>query len=610
MKTSKETKKSSPKKKNFPKILLGSQKLRNKIKAKTLLAKTKLIKRRLVCEKCKERFPTWWEIREHWQSSGHKEPEECRWCRKKTYALQSHLCKEHWNFTCMCTYCGQLFMFQERLQEHEQRHTGSEYRCYCCGKRQKDQDTLRNHIFKHYVYEKYGCNICEKRFKKKINVEKHLKWIHFVCQYCGNTCENADDLRDHQKTHNDLKCVHCHKVFSQKNRLKYHYQMQHGHQDFYKCSLCFQRFPSKSRLLDHLKLKHKGYAKISCETCEMPFLYWSNYLHHFETAHAKQPDKFFCSFCDFSTNIRPKLQWHVEKTSGEGFFCKVCQLKLQCKTKFDEHMKTHEGKRDYACNYCDKSYATSDILKHHISLWHREKIVGKIRGHPCLVLGCDKYYTSRNSLSRHMRMKHTEVNYSGNVPGQFCAENTIECRLPLTFKDYARKLKESVVSIPLPNSDHADPSSTDKTTDTAVTETSSVSSSGKNTDHNVPFSSDKPTEKYGFEETAESETSSVNSSRKNTDKPTEKNGFEESPVDKATDQRDSQSDSIEVDVYFCNMCRKFWFANDKQFSKHMACHNKQIWNDECTECDEILESPEDAVRHYVQEHFKAEFLKY
>lgn len=36
-------------------------------------------KHKLVCDVCKEQFPTWWEIRDHWMTSGHKDQEQCRW---------------------------------------------------------------------------------------------------------------------------------------------------------------------------------------------------------------------------------------------------------------------------------------------------------------------------------------------------------------------------------------------------------------------------------------------------------------------------------------------------------------------------------------------------
>lgn len=36
-------------------------------------------KHKLVCEVCKETFLTWWEIRDHWMTSGHKDQEQCRW---------------------------------------------------------------------------------------------------------------------------------------------------------------------------------------------------------------------------------------------------------------------------------------------------------------------------------------------------------------------------------------------------------------------------------------------------------------------------------------------------------------------------------------------------
>lgn len=58
---------------DFPQII------KNKQKKNPLPNSKEKAKHRLVCDVCKEKFPTWWEIRDHWMTSGHKDQEQCRW---------------------------------------------------------------------------------------------------------------------------------------------------------------------------------------------------------------------------------------------------------------------------------------------------------------------------------------------------------------------------------------------------------------------------------------------------------------------------------------------------------------------------------------------------
>lgn len=430
----------------------------------------------------------------------------------------------------MCPFCGQLFMFREDQEKHVQHHKTAEYRCFLCGRRRKNEELLKTHMLSHFIYEKYGCNVCEKRFKKKKNMERHLKEVHFICQYCGKTCDNKIDLIRHNKIHDDLICLLCRKSFSQKNRLKYHYQLQHGHQDFYQCTLCFQRFSMKSRLLNHMKLIHKGIFNYDCSVCAAPFLYWQQYVNHFENAHRTDPPEkelFLCSSCDFSTNLKIKLQWHVEKTSGDGFFCKKCQVRFKCKGLFEKHMETHYGERVWICDHCDRSYSSDSTLKHHVSMYHKDELMKlNPRAYPCLESGCEAVYTNISSRARHIRRSHSK--------------NATKYRPSNNKSNKKRKLSQYRES------------------------------------HE--------------EKTVESTDDCLNK------------GYHH-----LIDKLPAES---EVDVYSCDICKRYWFTGAALFRKHMNNHEETLWNEKCAVCDKTLESPEDAVSHYSEDHLnvKVEFL--
>lgn len=475
-------------------------------------------------------------------------------------------------------------MFQEDLKKHMLQHDKTEYRCSHCGNRKKNEEELRIHVLNHFQNEKYGCNVCEKRFKRKKNLERHLVTIHFICQYCGGTSKSYEDLKRHMLIHRDLKCLLCKKVFSQKNRLKYHYQLRHGHQDFYQCTRCLQNFSKKSVLLDHIKLRHKGQSNFRCEVCAKPFLYRQLYQNHFQENHVKkvQENKLECSFCDFRTNLNVKLKWHVEKSSGVGFFCKKCQIRFECKGRFDKHMEDHEGENVWTCDFCSRSYKSDNKLTQHIYCCHKEQ-AGFVssRAYPCLEMGCDKFYITKSSLARHMRKTH---------------------------KVYVKRRRLPIVSSP----SKIDAKTTSKGIN--VNDEDAISKKEKESNQIQLCALGNESENGKTSEEGSSDVSNEGV------KETNQTLLNKSGGDETEKQSNSVgkgyhhmiqplSSSIEVSVYHCEMCKKFWFTGVLQFENHMRAHVENVCVEKCNNCNVNLGTPEEAVRHYVEEHLKVEYVQ-
>ena len=75
---------------------------------------------------------------------------------------------------------------------------------------------------------------------------------------------------------------------------------------------------------------------------------------------------------------------------------------LDCQKVFDNqrHIATvHEGKKQFKCSICDKSYGRNDVLKDHISSVH-----DGIKPHKCTI--CEKAFSRKDKLARHMKQVH------------------------------------------------------------------------------------------------------------------------------------------------------------------------------------------------------------
>lgn len=464
-------------------------------------------------------------------------------------------------------------------------HDKTEYRCSHCGKRMKNEEVLRTHVLSHFQNEKYGCNICEKGFKQKKNLEKHLVMIHFICQYCGGTSKSHEDLKKHMVIHRDLKCLLCKKVFSQKNRLKYHYQLVHGHQDFYKCTRCQQKFSKKSILLEHIKLRHKGKSNFRCEVCAKPFLYRQLYLNHFQANHIKRikENNFDCSFCDFTTDLKTKLKFHLEKSSGVGFFCKKCQIRFECKGRFDKHMEDHEGENVWTCDFCSRSYSSDNKLTQHIYMYHKEQAnLVSPRAYPCLEKGCDRFYITKSSLARHMRNAHKAY-----------------------FKPKGFRNVSSPSKIDTMTASEGINVNDDDTIDKKKKKSNQVQLCALGNESGNGKTSEEESSDVSNKEVNETNQTLLNESDG------DENGKQSNSVEKGYHHMiQPLSSSIEVvSVYHCEKCKRFWYTGVLQFENHMRTHIENDCVEKCDNCNVSLGTPEEAVRHYVEEHLKVKYVQ-
>ena len=77
-------------------------------------------------------------------------------------------------------------------------------------------------------------------------------------------------------------------------------------------------------------------------------------------------------------------------------------------TKWKTHMnKSHEGKKDYKCEYCGKSYFHGKDLKRHIHKHHKNRNRPIEKGHKDIQCeSCSKYFSQASHLKKHIHTVH------------------------------------------------------------------------------------------------------------------------------------------------------------------------------------------------------------
>ncbi|XP_016955151.1 gastrula zinc finger protein XlCGF46.1 [Drosophila biarmipes] len=227
-----------------------------------------------------------------------------------------------------CDICSDEFKEERRLFLHKKEHEGHMlYHCTepGCGEAFNRYESLRQHELWHseestrFVCMEEGC---DRIYRHKTSLNHHLSKAHAIgkppkthmCEFCGRVFKNGSALSQHRFSHED--------------------QMELP----YACELpdCHMRFYSKEKLKIHM-MRHQGIK---------------NYC---------------CPYCGLKKTTKNELRLHINfHTLERTWSCKDCTKVCNSSTSLKKHVRAiHEKARDYACNYCEKRFATSDTRKYH-----------------------------------------------------------------------------------------------------------------------------------------------------------------------------------------------------------------------------------------------------
>lgn len=214
------------------------------------------------------------------------------------------------------------------------------------------------------------CNICHKVFKKKkyLNVHKILHGAPHICHVCGAKLTSEYYLRIHIRRHNkDFTefCKICNKGFYLKAALKTHMSV-HTDDKPCTCEICHKSFGNRVYLRNHMKIHSQPGTrkKYKCDICGFETFYSYCYKEHLWTHTGES--QVACEVCGKLIR-RQYMKIHIRIHTGEKpDICEFCGKAFSSRRYLIKHRRTHTGERPYKCKICEKRFTQRGTLSAHL----------------------------------------------------------------------------------------------------------------------------------------------------------------------------------------------------------------------------------------------------
>ena len=233
--------------------------------------------------------------------------------------------------------------------------------------------------------ESWECDACDKVFDTRAKLYYHKSKVHDgpkTCDKCGKECSSLPDLDMH------IRRVHHIYQISEDQKVK-------------KCDQCDSEFKVSEDFNDHLKSIHKCDKVFKCKECDTDWVSHLSLELHYTESHKKI--MFCCDICGYTTYQDAILQRH-KRITHEGkrdYVCHICGKSFSKKFMLPDHMAVEHniGECRFKCEYCGKGFMNSSTKRNHVEGVHE-----KNKTYFCDV--CTYVGPTASALGKHKRKIH------------------------------------------------------------------------------------------------------------------------------------------------------------------------------------------------------------
>ena len=198
------------------------------------------------------------------------------------------------------------------------------------------------------IDNQYSCGHCKIVLTSLQELKDHLSTSH---KEKSEGVDSKQKPKSKDKPKNSLKCNQCNKELNP-YYLPIHIASVHEKRNDFECDKCGKLFAIKDYLDKHKRVIHEGIKPkprpknhVKCNQCDKDILEY--YLaKHIEIVHGGKKD-FACDFCDKKFASKRYLNRHKVSIHQDGDLSKILQCS-KCDKKFKQksNLKTHEECHD------------------------------------------------------------------------------------------------------------------------------------------------------------------------------------------------------------------------------------------------------------------------
>lgn len=232
------------------------------------------------------------------------------------------------------------------------------------------------------------------------------------CPYdgCTSTFSRPSRLRIHIQRHQGIKefqCTECKRGYHRRQHLQRHvaevHQNQHRTERPLRCDHCDRQFKTAWGLRRHqVRIKkqeseHQRVRQHPCEICKARFFNIDDLERH-----SLRHDRFKCDIP--SCPLKERLfKWtfyrhHMADYHSEPFTCEHCDQQFVRKSQIRSHVKQHMPRFTCTQSGCNKTFTSANSMEIHVQVGHGERLL------KCSVVGCDWEFKYKYCLNRHLKI--------------------------------------------------------------------------------------------------------------------------------------------------------------------------------------------------------------
>ncbi|KAK2165518.1 hypothetical protein LSH36_49g07093 [Paralvinella palmiformis] len=350
--------------------------------------------KRFECELCDKRFSSWCLLKKHQRVHTLETPYQCQDCLQRfkwQTSLLTHAClnKSGEGTSLKCPDCGKIFNMQCLLKKHMVIHTNLRpFKCDQCDKSFKMRETLKKH------HRKVHWSDAEKR--------KYAEKHGWICPDCDKVSTSVRDFHRHRTKHSDVRpyiCDQCARQFKTQDGLNAHLKQMHS-------VTLIQKEDGTTEAVRTL-----NYFACDFPDCDKKFRRHHMYLEHKKVHFSNERIPCDHPGCNKTYPTMFKMKEHKRSVHKERppVFCQICGKRMKNTSCLSNHMKLHSQINRIRCEYpgCDKSFTARTTLDRHILMKHQTPT----KMYECSYENCKKSFKLKCLLEQHLESHSTERNY-------------------------------------------------------------------------------------------------------------------------------------------------------------------------------------------------------